>query len=236
MAEKPNILIAVPAYGGSVSVGGTLSLSALSRELGRQGIEFSTIAPEINGIDSARNFIASACAGLGRFTHCLMTDQDMAYPTPAILKMLEAKKDVIGCAAPRRVWNGSISFNVSGVRGSGGIRDVDFLGTGIILISTAAIRMMIETKKLRVERKHHYGASGYSGPLYGMFDRISLPSTELLGEDHSFCIRWRELCGGKIFAVVDEEISHTDSIVHSGRLTDHETATTPREVFQDRRA
>jgi hypothetical protein len=43
---------------------------------------------------------------------------------------------------------------------------------------------------------------------------------QYLGEDYSFCKRWIEVCGGQIYAVVDQEIFHVGPMPVIGRYVD----------------
>jgi hypothetical protein len=48
---------------------------------------------------------------------------------------------------------------------------------------------------------------GLSGPLYGFFDQMGSVDGPL-SEDLAFCERWTSLCGGDVWALVDEKIGH----------------------------
>lgn len=204
MAEKPNILIAVPAYRGSVETECMVSLVELARWLTTEQIPFTTISADMNGIDRARNFFASLLLINKKLTHLLFVDQDMQFVPRAVDKMLRARVDVVGCAAPKRVTPRT-EFNVQGELGSHkGLRIFERVGTGLMLISRSAFERLIATGKIRMTKQHDLTKRfGFTGPLYGFFDRDAEA-----GEDYAFCDRWRKLCGGTVYAVVDEQIGH----------------------------
>lgn len=217
MAEKPNILIAVPAYRGDVKSECALSLMALASALTKAGISFTPIAPDSGDIETVRNAIASSALGRG-FTHVFSTDNDMAFHPNVAMKMLRAKRDVIAAVCPLRMGQGKLVFSAepygdSRIEPDGTMR-VSRIGTGIILISVHALQKLAATGTLRVDNTRK------TGPIYGFFDRITQPDGSKLGEDKSFCDRWTA-CGGEIYAIIDEEIGHIDKMMHRGRFIEH---------------
>lgn len=218
MAEKPNILIAVPAYGGNIKRECALSLTKLVSALLTRGISFEIAMPDLTDIAQVRNFLASHAHNAGTYSHVLFFDNDMIFEPTAVLKMLDAGKEVIACASPERTYSDALSFNTRGaMTGTGGIREVAGVGAGLMLISVSALSALVRSATLRRQEKHFYQLSG---PLFGFFDRMTANDTNLLSEDHSFCVRWRRNGGGSIFAVIDESIGHVDRVVHRGRLID----------------
>jgi hypothetical protein len=218
MAEKPNILIAVPAYGGNIRTDCALSLVALAAELTRRSILFSTLSIDNTDIVDSRNFLASLAAS-SNATHVLLSDNDMVFSPPAILKMLKADKDVIACAVPQRRADATPTFNFVPLNSKpvGDIAPVKRIGTGLMLVKISALRLMRETGKLREQRKNGLITS-YGGPIFGYFDKIDLEG-DYLGEDYSFCERWRSICGGEIFALLSEPIGHVGTIMYRAKYS-----------------
>jgi hypothetical protein len=92
-----------------------------------------------------------------------------------------------------------------------------YIGMGLALISTAALRRMIDSGAA-VPRGERRGI-----PIFGFFDPV--PGA---AEDESFCRRWRGQCGGDVWAMVDEPIGHQGSHTLTGTwleaTVDQETA------------
>jgi hypothetical protein len=54
--------------------------------------------------------------------------------------------------------------------------------------------------------------AGLDQPLFGFFDPI-YRADEYASEDMAFCERWRELCGGEVWALVSRKIGHIGEMV-----------------------
>jgi hypothetical protein len=218
----PSISVVVPAYRGQISSQTVHSVIGALIELSRIGANVSFGDVNIGDIAAARNLIASVVVAKQEATHLLMSDNDTEFAPSAVLKMLEADKPVIGCAMLKR--GGRSEFNVSGqvTRINPSLYKVDLLGTGLFLIRVDALHKLIATGKLRTTTKHDEkeGADVFTGTLYGFFDRMTGAEGETISEDFSFCRRWRELCGGEVYAIGDEAIGHIDQTVRRAKFSD----------------
>lgn len=215
MSEKLKILVAVPAYKGWASecVG---SLITLGVELSRH-YAFAFAQNEVGDIERARNALASFALNKG-FTHICMTDSDMVFGPAAVLKMIRANREVIACNAPLRREPDKLVFSAiylddRSVEPDGTMK-VKRIGTGVMLVATSALSKLVDTGQIRVD-------SSSGEPIYGFFDKLTQPDGRRIGEDHSFCDRWRTLCGGDIFALIDEPIGHINKMMHQGRFLDY---------------
>lgn len=222
MPEKPNILIAVPAYGGSTKNETVYSLIALTFELLQRRIPFRPIIDEFGDVEKARNWLASYALSLkATFTHILFIDYDLIFTPGAIMKMINADRPVIAVNCPLRKGANKLEFSAQphyddGRLEADGTQRVKRIGTGLMLISVQALETLSRHNALRVE----HSLTG-DKPVYGFFDRSIRANGERLGEDYSFCERWTDLCGGEIYAVIDEEIGHIDKYIHRGRFSDY---------------
>lgn len=240
MPEKPNILIAVPAYGGSVKNDCMMSLIRLVIEFAKIGVSFTVNAANIGGIHLARNVFASFTVQDEQFTHIGFVDSDMTYAPSAFTRMIEADKDVIGCIYPRRqldlnaaLDNARHTNNATAIArasrfagvgsaiaaSSDAIVAIEGIGAGMMLIKRTALLKMIATGQIRTQAQHFYKSAGLTGPIYGFFDAVFDGPNEI-SEDFSFCLRYRKLCSGQVFAITDEDIGHIGEFTYRAKLSD----------------
>lgn len=222
--SEVDLLIALPAYGGSIANASVASLLRLPPSITAKRISFDI--KDMSDIALARNYWGSMSAR-SRHTHVLMIDSDMTYQPSTISKMLAANKDVVGCVCPKK--STKPSFNVKLLSGrvdmdKDGLARVAGVGAGIILIKTQCFRQMIETCKVPSYTKHPF--ENPDGPLYGFFDRWPLDQT-YLQEDYSFCIRWQTLCRGEVWALFNEPIGHVGQFEFSHKYNDTRSSPSP---------
>lgn len=225
MPEKPNILIAVPAYGGSTKNACTTSLIALAEALIANGIKSRFVLSDMATIYEVRNFYGSIAIQDQGYTHVLFVDSDMGFEPRPVLRMAAEDKDVIGCACllrkQERTFNVALSSKTVDVRN--GMITVDAIGMALTLISRRAFVAL--SKHVRTQSAHSFHGLGLTGPLFGFFDSLQ-DGDVLLREDMSFCVRWRKLCGGLVHALIDESIKHVGEFQYQGRMIDHVTEAT----------
>jgi hypothetical protein len=231
---RPNILIAVTAYGGSTSNETVKSLTRLQAALHANEIQFAHAHMDQSDISAVRNICAAFLLQHERLSHVLFVDYDAEFRAEAVLRMLEAQKPVIGCLYPRRDLDLAKAFDlarrghsdaeaialayefsspVEGITGPGPVVEVKALAMGLTLIH----RSVFEALTGKVSRLDLQGRniSGVTGIIHGFFD--TQPG---LSEDAAFCLRWTQLCAGKNFALIDEEIGHVGSFVYRARFSD----------------
>ena len=92
-------------------------------------------------------------------------------------------------------------------------------GTGVMLIK----RQVFEALKLRYPElwaediSDSYAQFGLTGGVLQCFESLIDQRGIYVGEDVSFCHRWREGCGGEIWSVVTETILHKGGHTFIGR-------------------
>jgi hypothetical protein len=244
MATAASILIGIPTHGGVVKTRCMESLFLLQRSLIAEAI-----AVELGIVDSpqlvlSRNALASRVAERDKYSHLLFVDSDMAFQPATVLRMLKHGKPLIGCVYPRRVLDLDKALEGArrttnaaaialasqyvghkndwrGVTIVDGLCQVDALGMGLCLIAGSVFRDLIATGKLRAPDEA-------AGPGHGFFDNI-VRDGKYLGEDLSFCERWRTLCGGEIWGLISEEIGHVGDFVYRAKLRDRLLAGKPAD-------
>jgi len=233
------LLIATPAYGGQITTGYARSVFAAQALMHQRQIDVRYMTVEHSDVVRSRNLIAAKFLE-GDFTHLLFVDADMQFSARVVDRLFAADLPVFGCAYPRRAIDlgrlielaraGKDTPSLMGLAHKFVIKlqagqkldvtdgrcRVAGLGMGLCLIRREVFTTLIATKKLVA----HAGAShGLNGPLYGFFDYAEAAG-EVLSEDLSFCERWRMLCGGEVWALVDEPISHIGPHVFTATYLD----------------
>ena len=241
-AVKVNI--AIPAYGSLYASVFVKSFYSLLTSSARQGIGYSFSEIDYADIETARNYL------LSNFFHnkpdceyILFVDTDMGFPSSLISEMIGIGEDVVGVIAPRRSLDlsrlhslGSEPYEIAYAKscefiGKAGARhsrnpsfaEVISCGAGILLISRKCVANMVSAFPGEVDcrRFKRMPFGGKFPSLLTFFDKIKLED-RVLSEDLSFCYRWRDLLGGKIFASIGHEIEHAGSLVVRGKYLSQE--------------
>ena len=101
--------------------------------------------------------------------------------------------------------------------------EVESCGAGIMLISRKAIDRMIQCCPDIVDtvrfKRHPFIAKDFKDKFLTPFNPISTDKRSM-SEDISFCYRWTDKCGGKIFAAADAKILHVGQQIVEGRYSD----------------
>jgi hypothetical protein len=86
---------------------------------------------------------------------------------------------------------------------------VDGCGTGIFLVQRACVELMLSKMPDIVDNRppRELSLSKEPGRLIRAFEFLTVDGTRL-SEDYSFCYRWREKCGGEVWANISHKITH----------------------------
>lgn len=237
------ILIASPTYDGSVRKEYMRSIMAATAWLDARKIAWEWLIESSTILSVMRSVMASKALMDGGFSHILFVDTDMGFGVNAVRKLVEADKPVVGCAYPYRTvplddavigphasirslisqsapYAVHLPEGVSELKVHNGLCEAASIGTGLLLIRTEALAEMVrrgvaEPFRTAFPYSQWHGHETYSG----FFHHITLDGA-ILGEDYSFCHRWRVECQGTIHAVVDEEIFHIGPLPVIGRYVD----------------
>jgi hypothetical protein len=235
---KQSVYIATPTNGGTVTTEYLSSLAGTLADFSQRGIGF-----QFGNIDAAH--IAAQRDALARMfldgpcTHLLFIDSDMKFPRGLASEYLAMGKPVVGAIYPHRTVDvarlasavketadlrtalaKAIKFNVkvSGtVTGHKNFCLVEGLGMGFCLIA----RECFASLKPHVTNSIN-AFVGKDTPEY--FGEIRQPDSRWLGEDYSFCKRWRG-AGGEIWADASGRVSHIGRFAYSSSYLDHLKAT-----------
>ncbi len=189
-----SIMIATPAYSGSVNIPYCLSFSETCSTLKLHGIDVkahivasgSLLVAERNRIVQA--FWESDC------THLLCVDGDLGWPVQAVLAMLDADKEFVAGVYPARGDKKCFLFRPVTDENGAIVTDrhllkMLYVPAGFMLISRSAIQKMRDKyPELYYEPRDK---RNNPEPGYCFFD-TEVYEGEFWGEDFVFCRRARE--------------------------------------------
>ena len=240
------ILIATPAYGEMFYTPYVRSIVRLQRQLMRN--KWDTLFASIAYADivESRSFLLTHWYDKTDATHLLFIDADMGYEPQLIVDMVQLRKPVVGVIYPKRQIDlnrlaelaakgentgraiaRSHDFLFRPLKRAGkpqifnGFMEVEACGTGIMLIERDGLKTMLE----KLPELSDTGAKKKS-PLAKNLDRlirafdIVTVDGDRLSEDYSFCHRWRQNCGGEIWANISHQVTHLGLQRFVGRYAD----------------
>lgn len=157
---------------------------------------------------------------IGEATHLLFVDADIGFPPEAVFRLLDAGRDVIGGAYPKKAQaeGGPIAYEFEPLpdvhpKPDGQVQVAD-AGTGFLMISRKAARRIANAYprlKARLGDMHELGVA----EAVMVFDSFVDPATGRYLSDHqAFCHRWRAL-GGDVWLDLAPGLSHVGALVHA---------------------
>lgn len=230
------VLIATPAYQGTYCAEYVKMLYKLLATRSETRFAFSDI--DYADIAVCRNYlISNFYFNHADCSHILFIDSDMGSSPQLIFQMIALNEEVVGVIAPTRsidlkalhansalpfneAYNKSLTFIGSPQEphpNNPAFCRVDWIGTGILLISRECIDNMIKKCPDIIDTVHYKKM-----PFADLFQRFITPfdkiktKTDHFSEDLSFCYRFREFCQGKIYAGVNFEVKHASKISLQG--------------------
>jgi hypothetical protein len=229
VAGKVCVNIASPAYGGTFAAPYLHFFFATLTQGSRHRTTFTFSTVDVADIVLARNYLVSKFYfHQPQCSHILFVDDDMGVDGDLLYEMLALEQDVVGTLAPRRkldlrqlhastetdfdkAYAQACSFigKPIGPGPAPGFQEVKQCGTGFLLISRHAIQRMVERcpEVLDGQRYRNTPLGKEFDEFLTPFNPITLPDRQL-SEDLSFCHRWTELCGGRIYASTGSRITH----------------------------
>lgn len=231
--NKPlKVMIGTPTASGVVKAEFTNTLAGTILDLKERGIGVRYMCIDGADVELARNYLATLFLEDSACTHLFFIDSDMSFSGDLCHHLLQIDRDVVGAVYPRReidmqrlaqsiqlgskdldaALSFSMTYNVKlgtdklNVRN--GLCEVEGLGTGAMLIKKSVFKTMLDQGV--ATRKDNYDSgmfAGLTGGIGDFFQRIR-GERNLISEDLSFCFKWREKCGGRVWAVVDHDVGH----------------------------
>lgn len=218
----------MPAYGGIITDTTTVGLFNTSREFTKLGIKNSllTVANE-SLLCRGRSKLLSFFYNETDFERLIFIDSDVGFTPDDILKLYELDVD-FACAGVPLKTAPDIKYNFGVLQKDNKLiwneqksaLQVDYVGTAFMMLTRNVYR---ELSKAHPELKYipsrtHTNRAPNDASMnnsYYLFKTEITQAQDLLGEDYSFCRRWRNL-GKDIWLRPDIQLTHTGSHVFRG--------------------
>lgn len=214
---KRHVMIAMPVYTGMVHTSTMRSLLSDAVLLASSGWAI-TLNDQCGNtlIDEARSECVHLFLQSGA-TDLVFVDWDVCWPPGSMKQILDHPVDVVGGIYPKR--QDPIEFNVR-TREEGaypvdpatGLIDVLGLHAGFLRITRKAALAMVD---------HYRDALTYDRngkQIVHLFERYRVPgTTQMLGEDYSFCQRWIDM-GGKCWLDPGFQMGHIGLKMYVGQF------------------
>jgi hypothetical protein len=237
------IFIAVPAYGETFYTPCVQSLFKLAVELNQRKLHSNLAAASYADIAESRNVLLTHWFDKTDASHLLFVDSDMGFEPQLIFDMIEFNKPIVGVIYPKRQidlerFARAINAGSSTEKATAAAYDyvvqkparktaqkgflrVDGCGTGILLIQRSCIEAMISKLPQIVDKRPTPGLSlaNKNDRTIRAFEFLTMNDGRL-SEDYSFCYRWRELCGGEIWANISHSVTHVGVRHFTARFSD----------------
>lgn len=227
MKRKPrHIVLAIPAYTGQVHCGTMRSVLYDTIALINGG-DIVRIVEEVGNADIARcrSMIVAKFLAQKEATHLVMVDSDVVWEPGGLAKLLRPNLDFVCGAYPMRIGEG-VKYHMRMLPGatqsldpSTGLFEVEAMPAGFMCLSRSMLSRMVE----------HYPETKFSfrecpgGIAHDLFEAYwEADETGLrhkLGEDYSFCRRWRDM-GGKVWVDPTISMGHLGTRMWAGCLAD----------------
>jgi hypothetical protein len=223
----PHIYLPIIAYNQQVNVFYMLKIIELVILLKKNNFDISIepIAFE-SLIPRGRNAAASRFLDNKLATHLLFIDCDIIFDPKDVLKLLEADKDIISGAYPKKYSkpNNSIypvDFTINGqisLSDKENIYKADLLPTGFMLIKKEALNIIINNNTDIAYKNNIDGYSTETNKFFNLFPIIIDKETQyLLSEDYGFCTLAKK-CGLEIYCYSDITLTHIGYQSFTGNL------------------
>lgn len=207
-----HVVIAIPAYSGTVHLGTMRSVVRDMTALMARG-DLVTIEDECGNTDISDARAAIVARFLkGDGTDLVFVDHDVMWGEGALVRLVDYPVDFVAGIYPRRAE--PIEYSV---------RYLDnkelFAVNGLIEVAGVAAGFMRCSRSMLERMVWSYAGLSYvrqEQSICGLFDPYRLDDRKL-SEDYSFCQRWRDI-GGKVWIDPEIKMGHVGSKVFTGCL------------------
>jgi len=214
-SPKLDVFIFTPSYSGDVHAGYAASLLQSVALLTGRGYVTTPYFALNNAVVS---FVRTV--GLKAFLDSgakwfVSIDADLAWRAEDLLALVESPHDFTAGIYPYKTKDRSPMFQGKGIKegNTGRYLEADAVPGGFTCVSRKAVEKMVAAYP---DQMKHY--KGKEVPF--LYEHIFVKDENPLGEDYSFCKRWRDI-GGKIFVLPGCEFTHYGSAEWQGcMLTD----------------
>ena len=241
-APPPHIYLAVPCYGGQLTLHFVKSLLRLQEACRARGVGLEV---EMMGgealITRGRSRLAAQFLSHPIATHILFVDADISFMPENVFRLLDSDKDLIAAVCPLKKidWEkvrtaakagvadlqaAAIGYVVrflptpdKSVEVEDGLARVAYGGTGFLMIKRQAMQRIVDAHP-ELRAKMGDMADDMAPEAVMVFDTMIEPETgQYLSEDYAFCRRWRDL-GGEIWADFEARLTHVGHAAYTGSL------------------
>ncbi len=230
------VLVGTPTYNGQLTLPFATSLLALQKALGDR-MEWATTSGTL--IAFARNVLASRVLE-GDYSHLLFVDSDVSFEPELVQRLIDFGEPVVGAIYPQRTidqqrffqqartredpnaaWATSLSFPLALEQppvARGDFYRAKSVPTGLMLIKREALEKLKQAYPdlYRPAADSYYQSQGLKHVLQ-VFDPVYDPNGVAIGEDLSFCRRWRD-AGGELWTIFDDTVGHFGPFLFRARL------------------
>lgn len=159
-------------------------------------------------------------------THLLFIDSDIIYEPEDVIKLIEAKKEVVGGMYPKKYikWEHikehpmaeRVDFPVgtSQINSEGFIETI-YAPTGFLMIAKTAIEKLIK-KNPHLKYRNDIDGYGVGDTFYNLFN-VGIKNGIYESEDWGFSSLWRE-AGGTVYIHPDINVKHVGWHEYEGNL------------------
>ena len=201
-----SVLIATPTLDGSLDYRYVASLLHSTAALTRLGIQFE-ISFEVGNslIPDARNKLVAKFLD-SQHTDLLFIDADLGWAAPDLLKLIAYDTPFVAGVYQRKSLTKldfTVKFGASITLDRHGLMQAERTGTGFMRLRRDCLAIMMAAYP---HLKLKDPSAAPSNSLYAFFD-TSIANGQYLGEDFTFCDRWRA-AGGKVLIDPHINFSH----------------------------
>ena len=215
-ATPPTIFIATPCLDGNVNAHYTASLVRTMTLLLQRGVR-AQVEFEVGNslIADARNklvakFLASAATDL------VFIDSDISWQPEDLVKLVAQPQPVVAGVYQRKSRakiDFTVKFGPTIAMDASRLMEAERVGTGFLRLRRDCLQAMVAANPgLKLKNPTQPGDPNF----YALFD-TTIVDGQFIGEDFSFCDRWRAL-GGKVFIDPSIALAHHGAAVYDEAL------------------